>query len=166
MTVSNEATNAANARVGIALQGVGFLVVWVVRSRRWVELFDSSARIAVLALAVLLAIAALALVGLSIAYLGRHWSIGARTIQNHTLITNGPYAIVRHPIYLGMGALLTSVGLAFAPIWALVAALALYALGTQIRTDAEDGLMAEAFGETFEAYRRRVPRLIPKIPAA
>ena len=36
------------------------------------------------------------------AYLGRNWSSAVTIKQDHQLITTGPYAIVRHPIYTGI----------------------------------------------------------------
>jgi protein-S-isoprenylcysteine O-methyltransferase Ste14 len=113
-----------------------------------------------------LAAGSFTLVFVAIRYLGPQWAVQARTIKGHALVTTGPYGIVRHPIYLGLGGFLVAVGLFFATWWALVAASALYLVGANIRIKAEDALMAAAFGEAFEAYRRRVPALVPRIRAA
>ena len=40
-------------------------------------------------------------------------------------------------------------------------ALVLYFAGTLMRVRAEEELMRSAFGDEWEAYRRRVPALIP-----
>src|SRR5258708_10728737 len=35
-------------------------------------------------------------------YLGRNWSRSVTIKQDHELITSGPYAVVRHPLYTGV----------------------------------------------------------------
>jgi len=46
-------------------------------------------------------------------YLGRNWSGMAATIKaDHELITGGPYALVRHPIYSGLMLAFVGTGLA------------------------------------------------------
>ena len=45
--------------------------------------------------------------------LGAQWSFVARVTESHELITSGPYAIVRHPIYAAMLGLLIATGLTF-----------------------------------------------------
>lgn len=153
------------ATVGIVLQAIGFLVVWSVRVRRPSSIQPDSTSWASLVTGapVLLATGSLVLVIVSIRYLGRHWSVQPRTIESHVLVTTGPYAVVRHPIYLSMGGFLVAIGLAFAPWWALSVASVLYMVGASIRIKAEDALMAQTFGDAFDAYRRRVPALIPGI---
>lgn len=44
--------------------------------------------------------------------LGRNWSAAVTVKQGHSLVRNGPYAIVRHPIYSGF--LLALLGTAIA----------------------------------------------------
>jgi protein-S-isoprenylcysteine O-methyltransferase Ste14 len=151
--------------MGIVLQAIGFLLVWSVREQRptaiWTD--HSWSTIVLAAMSILLAAASFTLVFVAIRYLGRQWAVQARTIKGHALVTSGPYGVVRHPIYLGLGGFLVAVGLAFAPWPALFAAGALYVVGANIRIKAEDALMAATFGEAFEAYRMRVPALIPRI---
>src|ERR1700683_3120243 len=44
--------------------------------------------------------------------LGRQWALMARVIEGHELIRQGPYAVVRNPIYLAMLVMLIAIGLA------------------------------------------------------
>jgi protein-S-isoprenylcysteine O-methyltransferase Ste14 len=48
------------------------------------------------------------LTGSAVCALGKQWSIAARVVEGHELITDGPYRIVRHPIYAGMLGLLVA----------------------------------------------------------
>lgn len=94
--------------------------------------------------------------------LGPQWSIQARTIARHRLIRTGPYAVVRHPIYVALGLFLVAVGVVAATWWAFVVALALYAIGTRLRIGAEERLLARQCGPDFQDYRQQVPALIPR----
>jgi len=75
----------------------------------------------------------------------------------------GPYAWVRHPIYLGM--LLFLLGLAAAlGHWAqTIIAVPIFLVGTAIRTRTEDGLLEQSFGNAFRDYRRSTPAIIPRL---
>ena len=96
-------------------------------------------------------------------YLGRNWSGTVTLKSDHELVTTGPYAIVRHPIYTGL--LLAFVGGAVGRgtlagvLSVLVAVLALW---RKLRM--EERWMREQFGETYVAYSRHVPALIPFLP--
>ena len=93
-------------------------------------------------------------------HLGRNWS-GIVTIKHdHELITDGPYAMVRHPIYTGL--LVAFIGSAMARgEWrgVLAVLIAWWALWRKLRL--EERWMAERFGRQYEAYCRRVPALVP-----
>jgi protein-S-isoprenylcysteine O-methyltransferase Ste14 len=79
------------------------------------------------------------------------------------LITQGPYGIVRNPIYLGMFGLLLATGLAVSRWQALLAGIPLFLIGNQLRIRSEEKLLREAFGEKFAEYARRVPAFFPRI---
>ena len=119
----------------------------------------SRAIVAVLAAA--FAIAAFVIMAWAIRTLGRQWSFSARVVEGHQLVTHGPFAIVRNPIYASLGLLLIAEGLVVATPLRLFFALALYLAGTLMRIRAEEELMRATFGDGWEQYRRRVPALIP-----
>ena len=92
--------------------------------------------------------------------LGGNWSASVALKQNHELIRGGPYRLVRHPIYTG--ALLTVGGTACAiGQWRGLLALALTFGAVWYRTNLEERLMAETFGDEYRRYQSRVRRLIP-----
>jgi protein-S-isoprenylcysteine O-methyltransferase Ste14 len=95
--------------------------------------------------------------------LGRNWSIVARTRSDHQLVRHGPYARVRHPIYLGLLLFMIALAVALGHYWSLIAAVPIYLVGTVIRTKVEDQLLEASFGDAFRDYARTTPALIPKL---
>jgi protein-S-isoprenylcysteine O-methyltransferase Ste14 len=94
--------------------------------------------------------------------LGTMWSANVVAKEGHELRTDGPYGIVRHPIYAGiLGMLLGSAMLDGFGVWtlALIGGGALVLL----KVRAEEGLMSDVFPSDYERYRRRVPALIPSL---
>lgn len=92
--------------------------------------------------------------------LGRNWSDRVAVKEDHVLITSGPYAIVRHPIYSGL--LLALVGTALAVgEWRSLLAVGAAAIFILRRVGIEERRMAETFAE-YEAYRRTTPALFPR----
>ncbi len=94
--------------------------------------------------------------------LGRQWALMARVIEGHELISRGPYAVVRNPIYLAMLGMLLATGLVVSRWQALLGATVVFAAGTAIRIRAEENLLREAFGAKFDDYARRVPAFFPR----
>jgi protein-S-isoprenylcysteine O-methyltransferase Ste14 len=93
--------------------------------------------------------------------LGRHWALMARVIEGHELIRQGPYAIVRNPIYLAMLGMLIAIGLDVSRWQALASAVAVFVAGTVIRIRTEEKLLRAAFGVKFDDYARSVPAFLP-----
>lgn len=88
-------------------------------------------------------------------------SMGAQLFADHQLVTSGPFAYVRHPMYLGfwMAAL---GGLLLYWTWTMV----LFLLGAPIfgrRARREEEALTATFGAEYEAYRRRVPAFFPRL---
>jgi protein-S-isoprenylcysteine O-methyltransferase Ste14 len=94
--------------------------------------------------------------------LGRNWS-GVVTFKGgHELITRGPYAIVRHPIYTGILIMLLGTVIAFGRVAGIIALpLVFWALWIKLRY--EENLMREKFPEEYANYSRHVKRLIPGV---
>jgi hypothetical protein len=85
--------------------------------------------------------------------------------KNAELATTGPYAYTRNPLYLG--SMLIAFGFA-AAAWNLLILLALAGLFAAIYIPTilgEETYLREHFAE-FDAYARRVPRLLPRLTAA
>lgn len=148
---------------GFILQGVGFAIAGTARRQPFTDIAPLALPLEwLLALvAAILAIASAALVAFAVRALGKQWSLTARVLAEHTLVTGGPYRLVRNPIYTGMLGMLVASILAASQWWALIPALIAFGAGTSIRVRAEERLLREAFGCQYDEYARRVPALIP-----
>ncbi|MFZ1918492.1 MAG: isoprenylcysteine carboxylmethyltransferase family protein [Terriglobales bacterium] len=161
---TGETKRAPAAKLGIALQATAYAVVWSFRRSQWWPFPASMAGEVILATVVVV----VAWVSnwwclRSIRTLGKQWTVEARLIKGHELITAGPYGVVRNPIYLGMFGLLVATGLALSQPWAMLAAIVAFLVGNRIRIRAEERLLRESFGPQFEDYARRVPAFLPRI---
>jgi protein-S-isoprenylcysteine O-methyltransferase Ste14 len=148
---------------GLALQAAGLVVVWVFNRPPWEPFVKMPAglEIAMNLLVLALMAASVALVRWAIRVLGKQWSYRAQLVEGHRLVIEGPYRIVRNPIYSGLLGMLVANGVAWSRWEALVAAIAVYLAGTAIRVRSEEALLRGAFGAEFEEYARRVPAVIP-----
>lgn len=159
------AARDASAWWGVALQAASYGVVGASPTRR--PIGAPFGGIGVLR-GWLLGVVVGALMVLSVAFvqwavvrLGRHWALAARVVEDHALIMEGPYGVVRHPIYTGMVGMLVATGLAVAGPLSLASGLAVMAVGTWVRVRAEERLLRGAFGDAYEAYTARVPAVVP-----
>lgn len=92
--------------------------------------------------------------------LGSNWSGRATVKASHELITKGPYAIARHPIYTGILTGAVGTGVAMAE-WRCLLGMALIALVFAAKMGQEEKLMIQTFPEAYPLYRQRVKALIP-----
>jgi protein-S-isoprenylcysteine O-methyltransferase Ste14 len=93
-------------------------------------------------------------------HIGRNWSAIVTLKDGHELVTSGPYALVRHPIYTGL--LLAFLGSALARgQWRGLLAVAIAALALLRKSRLEERWMRERFGAAYDDYCRRVKALVP-----
>lgn len=93
--------------------------------------------------------------------MGRNWSIVARTREDHDLVTWGPFAWVRHPIYTALFAYMIALAIAFGHWRGLILGVPLYWIGTGMRVAREEALLRAKFGTAYDAYAARVKRFVP-----
>jgi len=102
----------------------------------------------------------------------RFWGVSIAGSETRTtggvggtyLITNGPFAYVRNPLYVGNMIMYAGVGvmsLALFP-WLTIAALLWFVLQYALIVKAEEEYLAERFGAPYAEYCRQVPRFLPR----
>jgi protein-S-isoprenylcysteine O-methyltransferase Ste14 len=101
---------------------------------------------------------AIAIFVLTIGGLTWAWSVGLilSRVPRGELITTGPYAVVKHPLYTSVGLLvLPSLGVLLGTWLGAVIGIAVY-IGSRLFAPAEEAELRETFGLEWEAYTRRV----------
>lgn len=86
---------------------------------------------------------------------------GAQLFKGHQLVTSGPFAIVRHPMYAGL--ILASLGALLIYFTWTTVYFVLFAPLTMFRARREEQALSAEFGEQWRDYCKRVPAFIPHI---
>lgn len=94
--------------------------------------------------------------------LDTQWSPQLQLTKDHRLITTGPYARIRHPLYAGMCGWFISLSLLTANLIFLGACILAFA-GLLWRIPREEQMMIETFGDEYKAYMQRTGRFLPKL---
>ncbi len=99
----------------------------------------------------------------SIRTLGKFFTATVQRVEGHRVIKHGPYAIVRHPSYLGAYvAMLGSAVLLEAYFSVVIGAVAIW-LVYQYRIRFEEQLLVREFGEEYRQFMADAPALIPAV---
>jgi protein-S-isoprenylcysteine O-methyltransferase Ste14 len=93
-------------------------------------------------------------------HLGSNWSRSVTIKQGHELITTGPYAVVRHPIYTGILTGFLGMAIAISQVRGFIV-LVLIFLAFWIKLRMEEEWMRSQFGETYATYARQTAALVP-----
>ncbi|GBD27744.1 hypothetical protein HRbin30_03099 [bacterium HR30] len=101
---------------------------------------------------------------LSVAALGRIWClVFLAGKKNQTLLTEGPYSIVRNPLYLFSFLGVVGFGLAFDnPYLAAILGIAVFCYYA-LKVAREERHLASIFGTTYAQYCAKTPRWIPNL---
>ncbi|HSR48185.1 MAG TPA: isoprenylcysteine carboxylmethyltransferase family protein [Anaerolineales bacterium] len=92
---------------------------------------------------------------------GPSGGFAVRLQEHHRLVTTGPYALIRHPMYVA--AIMVGLGiLLLYPTWATLA-FSVAMLGLVVRARREERILLEEFGPEWQAYADRVPGWLPRI---
>jgi len=105
--------------------------------------------------------------GVGFAMWGRHilahnWNATVTRGEEQQLVQNGPYAVVRHPIYSGILAALLGMLFALGEVRAAI----LFVAGADVlvkKMKHEEAILDAAFPHDYRRYQQRVARLIPWI---
>jgi protein-S-isoprenylcysteine O-methyltransferase Ste14 len=94
-------------------------------------------------------------------HIGRNWGTPMSQKDQPELVTNGPYRLVRHPIYSGI--LLAVLGTAVALSWLFLVALVLVGVYFTYSATIEERYLNEQFPDTYPVYRRSTKMFVPFI---
>jgi protein-S-isoprenylcysteine O-methyltransferase Ste14 len=77
------------------------------------------------------------------------------------LVTRGPFAYVRNPLYVGNILMYSGVGIMSNVLWLFLAALVYFIWQYSQIISLEEEYLKKTFGDEFDEYYRSVPRFIP-----
>lgn len=148
--------------LGVMTMGLFFLPV--------IYIFTDWLRFADYQLPLWLGIAGIGLLGLGLwlfwrshVDLGRNWSPSLQVMEGHTLVAEGVYRRIRHPMYasqmlMGLAQILLLQNWIAGPA-GLLLFLPLYL----VRVPREEQMMSEQFGADYRVYMARTNRILPRL---
>jgi protein-S-isoprenylcysteine O-methyltransferase Ste14 len=139
------------------LVAIAWLVPAVHRAFRLAQAHES--RGVLLGLGTVLVGLGLGLAVLARINLGRNWGSPMSRKENPELVTSGPYAVIRHPIYSGLILAMLGSAIGHSVVWAPV--LVLFGAYFIYAARREEEFMCLQFGETYRAYMRRTKMFVP-----
>lgn len=96
--------------------------------------------------------------------------LGAGTVQSlhmqaGSVVANGPFRYVRNPLYLGLWFMVAALAFLMPPTGALVAMVFITVFQLRLILG-EEAFLEQQLGEPYLAYKRAVPRLVPRLRGA
>lgn len=156
---------------------IGYRSAWAglgphVALLEWLALRISRAGLASFtdAVPVVIAVAALcAAVGAVLRVWGTAY-LGSRTVQSSqmqagSVVASGPYRYVRNPLYVGLWFMTAALAFLMPPTGALFAMVLITLFQLRLILG-EEAFLTERIGEAYVAYKRAVPRLVPRLLGA
>lgn len=148
---------------GIALHAMGVVIIWICRRPFFAPLFGNftPTRFVAPIVAVILAAGSVYFSWVSLKTLGTQWSFIAGVTAKHRLIQEGPYSLVRHPLYLCFFGLTLATGMVWTAPLGLLVGMIVFGAGVWIRVHSEEKILRQTFGAEFDEYKKRVPAFFP-----
>ena len=94
-------------------------------------------------------------------HLGRNWGMPMSVKKDAKLVTTGPYAYIRHPIYAGI--LLAMLGSALASIMWWLVAFVIFSIYLVYSSRVEEKVMMQQFPDKYPEYKKKTKMLVPFI---
>ena len=95
--------------------------------------------------------------------LGQNWSVSLEVRESHTLITNGIYQNIRHPMYTSIFLWCLAQALLLPNYIAGFAGIISFTFLYLLRVGNEEKMMLDQFGEVYSEYMESTGRLLPKL---
>ncbi len=95
--------------------------------------------------------------------LGRNFSNTLRIRKDHTLVTQGPYRRVRHPMYT-VSLLIVGAAFLLSANWFIgITGILAMTLLVVVRTPKEEAQLIEQFGDQYREYMKHSGRFLPRL---
>lgn len=101
----------------------------------------------------------------------RFWGVGHATSETRVtgnvgasrLVVSGPFSYVRNPLYVGNMLLYTGFGVMANLPWLIVITFAWFVFQYAMIVSREEEFLEGKFGPEYDAYRRAVPKFLPRL---
>ena len=94
--------------------------------------------------------------------MGNTWRIGVNPSEKTKLVDQGPYRIIRHPIYVFQIVMLAGAAVLLPTVLALVT-LVIHYLSILAKAADEEAYLLTAHGQEYGDYLSRTGRFLPKL---
>ena len=137
---------------------------WLGTTKLWpgLQIFEPARHTITLVLGLLLVVVGYACTLWCYAAMGNTWRIGINRKEKNSLITQGPYRLVRHPIYLFQVVMLAGVALLL-PTALSAVILLVHLVCVLIKSNDEEVYLRSVHGQVYHDYLSRTGRLLPKL---
>ncbi|MBN2161320.1 MAG: isoprenylcysteine carboxylmethyltransferase family protein [Pontiellaceae bacterium] len=98
-------------------------------------------------------------------FLKTNWADHVRIYDDQQLVTDGPYRIVRHPLYASIIWMFFGAALAYLNPLAAVENALIFIPAMVYRSNLEEKELARTFGDAYLNYRNKIGRFFPRIGA-
>jgi protein-S-isoprenylcysteine O-methyltransferase Ste14 len=95
--------------------------------------------------------------------LDRLFTFAVGIADDHRVMREGPYRLVRHPGYAGALLALAGIGIALANWVSVLILLAVPVAVLTVRIGVEEEALTAALGEEYRCYARQTARLVPRV---
>jgi protein-S-isoprenylcysteine O-methyltransferase Ste14 len=147
----------------LLLLTIGGLVLPVIYIfTNWLAFADYNAPLWVIIMGIVVMVIGLWLFWRAHSDLGSNWSSTLEIHEDHTLITQGIYRRIRHPMYSASWLMMTAQALLLSNWLAGLGGLVAFACMYFLRVQKEEAMMLEQFGEQYQQYMTQTGRVIPK----
>lgn len=141
-----------------------FLLYYLVIRLRWSEVgLDGPARVALLVAGLVLVVVGVAFNIWGRLLLKSSWANQIRIYEGQTLLTTGPYAIVRHPLYASLIWIFIGGSLVYSNPVSLLLTACVFVPMMYVRAKKEDAVLLENFAGEHEAYRNATGMFFPRV---
>jgi len=143
----------------VAIWGSILVAVWL--SRKGIGRFDEILRMPLLWTGSALMVAGMVFRWWAVRVLADFFTVDVAIRDDHKLISNGPYRLLRHPSYTGSLTTFYGFALALGSIWSLLLIVVVVTAAFLWRIRVEERALNSAFPRDYPTYARETKRLIP-----
>lgn len=95
--------------------------------------------------------------------LGENWSNFLEIKKGHKLIKEGPYKLIRHPMYTHFWVLVITQGLILDNWAVLIFGIVVWAAAYFVRVPKEEKMMIKEFGNKYKEYMKKTGKVLPRL---